>query len=133
AGQSPFQAKETMAVLLAVTSQVPRALTELNAKVPELLVILIMRLLAKHPDDRPASAAQVADALRRIESQRQQAQAGSRDRETPRKRRTGSLLSFVVVTLLSTLIFAGVWYGKDLIRLVKETIAKMQSESPRGR
>ena len=63
AGQSPFQARETMAVLLAVTTQKPRALTELNPKAPELLVILIMRLLAKHPDDRPQSARVVADAF----------------------------------------------------------------------
>src|ERR1019366_6177993 len=42
AGQSPFHADETMAVLWALAADKPRALTELNPKVPELLVILIM-------------------------------------------------------------------------------------------
>jgi serine/threonine protein kinase len=132
AGQSPFQAQETMAVLLAVAAKTPRALTELNPKVPELLVILIMRLLAKHPDDRPASAAQVVEAFRRIEGHGQDPSGGSRYQRASRNKRS-PMLSFVAVTLLSTLCFVGIWYGKDLIRFAKDAIAKIQNQSPGGR
>jgi len=57
-GRLPFDG-EALAVLLAITSAEP---PPLPADVPEGLARLIMRLLAKKPSDRPASAAEVRAA-----------------------------------------------------------------------
>ncbi len=67
-GELPFRGKDTMATLLAVTSDAPKSLTELNADVPPALAALVQQLLAKRPEDRPASAQAVADTLAKIDS-----------------------------------------------------------------
>jgi serine/threonine protein kinase len=61
AGRPPFDAPDEMAMLVAVATAKPRAITELNKAVPELLVRLIMRFLAKHVDDRPQTAKQALE------------------------------------------------------------------------
>jgi serine/threonine protein kinase len=66
-GRMPFAGPTPMAILtaLAVDRQTPAS--ELNPKVPAALSELIDRLLEKKPADRPASAREVAKALRLIE------------------------------------------------------------------
>jgi len=67
-GQQPFTGKNTPAILVSVTSHTPPRPAELNPQVPAELDALTMRLLAKAPDNRPASAEAVVDALREMES-----------------------------------------------------------------
>lgn len=62
-GESPFRAHNTLATLKRVILHEPPAVTERNARVPPALAALIGRLLAKEPDERPASADQVAEVL----------------------------------------------------------------------
>jgi len=62
-GKSPFAAATTMAVLKRVCDDEPAAIAALNPAVPGWLEALIMTLLAKSPDARPAGAQQVADLL----------------------------------------------------------------------
>jgi serine/threonine protein kinase len=62
-GKVPFQRGSTFDTLMAVTMDTPQPVRELNPKVPPGLDTLITRLLAKKPEDRPASAAAVRDAL----------------------------------------------------------------------
>ena len=52
-----------MAVLKAVALHNPRPLREINPAVPKPLANLVMKLLAKNPADRPASAREVAGDL----------------------------------------------------------------------
>ncbi len=66
-GRLPFRGMDTMSVLLSLVNDPPRPIRELNADVPPALADLIGRLLAKDPNDRPASARAVADALHAIE------------------------------------------------------------------
>jgi eukaryotic-like serine/threonine-protein kinase len=68
AGAPPFQGSSPFVVLRAVTEDNHRALHELNPQVPEELAAVIDRLLAKKPDDRIQSAAEVADLLAAIEA-----------------------------------------------------------------
>ena len=68
-GQLPFQGKTILAVLHALASQTPPSPRSLRADVPESLDRLIMRLLAKNPADRPASAQEVLDTIRGVERQ----------------------------------------------------------------
>jgi serine/threonine protein kinase len=67
AGRLPFPGASIMAVLAALSSETPRPTRELNAEVPSALDSLIMQLLAKRPEDRPASAQAVVEALKTIE------------------------------------------------------------------
>ncbi len=64
-GQLPFKGENTMSLLLALATEQPKSVRELNADVPPALADLIMRLLAKDAAQRPATAREVADALGR--------------------------------------------------------------------
>ncbi len=66
-GRPPFHAPETMAVLLNVATQVPRALVELNPDAPQTLIVTIVRLMAKHLDDRIQTAEEVVRTLGKLE------------------------------------------------------------------
>jgi len=70
AGQPPFPSTDTMATFVAVATEQPPPLASLNPEVPPALADLVMKLLAKQPDDRPASAQEVAATLRQIEEDR---------------------------------------------------------------
>ncbi|WP_439622034.1 protein kinase domain-containing protein [Gemmata sp.] len=65
-GRQPFTGKNTPATLTAVATHTPTDPAERNRAVPPPLSALTMRLLAKAPADRPASAGAVAEALRAI-------------------------------------------------------------------
>ena len=62
-GERPFKGDTTMGILMAVGLQTPQSPHELDPAVPEKLAALVMRLLAKKPEDRPQSAQEVAAAL----------------------------------------------------------------------
>jgi serine/threonine protein kinase len=66
-GQLPFRGASTLAILTALAVDAPPPVRALNPDTPPDLDALIHRLLAKAPADRPASAAEVARELRRIE------------------------------------------------------------------
>src|SRR5205814_7071752 len=55
-GMLPFQGPDTLAILAAVAQDHPRPPRELNPEVPPALSALVMRLLAKKPQDRCRSA-----------------------------------------------------------------------------
>jgi WD40 repeat protein/serine/threonine protein kinase len=63
AGRSPFQADTTAEVLARVAEGTPRPIRSLRPDVPDWLGDLIARLHARRPEDRPASAQEVADLL----------------------------------------------------------------------
>lgn len=66
-GQQPFKGDNVMEVMYALASDVPAAPRTLNAAVPVALNDLIMHLLAKKPENRPASASEVVETIRSIE------------------------------------------------------------------
>jgi serine/threonine protein kinase len=68
AGVDPFHANTTTATLTALATQDPCAVHNLNPAIPRPLSDLIAQLLAKNPNDRPASAAAVLQQLQRIEA-----------------------------------------------------------------
>jgi eukaryotic-like serine/threonine-protein kinase len=65
-GQAPFDADNDQAVLYQHVYGSAEAARSLNPAVPRTLSDLVGSLLAKRPEDRPASAFAVADALRAI-------------------------------------------------------------------
>jgi tRNA A-37 threonylcarbamoyl transferase component Bud32 len=63
-GREPFPAGSPIAVLRQVCEATPRPIRELNPAIPPWLAAIVERLHAKHPGDRFASAAEVAELLR---------------------------------------------------------------------
>ena len=63
AGRAPFVADTPDALLAKVRSSEPVALTTLRPDIPADLAALVMKMLAKKPDDRPHTAADVCEAL----------------------------------------------------------------------
>src|SRR5205814_885056 len=66
AGRLPWQGEDAVATLIAMATEEPLPLLELNPHLPPKLAALVMQLLAKHPEQRPASAQRVAEMLREI-------------------------------------------------------------------
>jgi formylglycine-generating enzyme required for sulfatase activity len=66
-GTLPFHGETTIAVLRALALHEPPPVGELRQEAPRQLSALVARLLAKKPDDRPASAQEVAETLRALE------------------------------------------------------------------
>jgi uncharacterized protein (TIGR03067 family) len=62
-GRSPFRAETTYGVLHRIANDKPTSVCEVNTDVPVWLGHLIERLMAKRPEDRFESAAQVAELL----------------------------------------------------------------------
>jgi eukaryotic-like serine/threonine-protein kinase len=70
-GRPPFRAPSTLAVLRRVAEDTPRALQEILPQIPDWMVVIINKLLAKKPEDRFQSAKEVADLLARCQSELQ--------------------------------------------------------------
>ncbi len=62
-GRSPFRSDSTYAVMHRITSTQPTPIREINPDVPKWLCEIIARLMAKQPEERFASAADVAQLL----------------------------------------------------------------------
>jgi len=58
-GHPPFRSETSYAVLRRITDDTPRPIRETNANVPEWLERIVIKLLAKSPDDRYASATEL--------------------------------------------------------------------------
>jgi serine/threonine protein kinase/WD40 repeat protein len=66
-GALPFEGDDTLAILLALATHVPPPIDQLSPQVPRALADLVQRLLAKAPEERPATAPAVAEEIARIE------------------------------------------------------------------
>ncbi len=79
-GELPFAGTTVMAVLTSLSTSTPAPARDRNPAVPSALDELVMQLLAKNPQDRPASAEVVVQEIRRIErellAERQKAELG---------------------------------------------------------
>ena len=67
-GRSPFDADNPMAQAAALAADEPVRARKLNPEIPKPLSKLIAELLAKDPNDRPNSAAEVIERLRAVAS-----------------------------------------------------------------
>ncbi|MCE9533206.1 MAG: serine/threonine protein kinase [Planctomycetes bacterium] len=65
-GFRPFDGSTPMLTLHQIASHHPARVSAIRPSVPAMLSNLIMELVAKNPDDRPASAAVVMERLRRV-------------------------------------------------------------------
>ena len=88
-GRPPFRASTTLAVLKRVAEDAPRPIREIIPEVPEWLCAIIAKLHAKKPEERFASAKEVADLLGRClaEPQGQGLPALAQKADRPRRDR----------------------------------------------
>src|SRR5690606_27158948 len=62
-GKRPFRGETDLEVMQAIASADPPSPRALNAEIPEVLERIILRLLAKKPEERHANGQQLADEL----------------------------------------------------------------------
>jgi serine/threonine protein kinase len=77
-GRLPFKGTDAISALMAAATEHPKAPHQLNPEVPRALSGLVLQLLAKRPDDRPASAQVVVQELEAIERAHQAASGSGR-------------------------------------------------------
>jgi serine/threonine protein kinase len=113
-GRLPFPQNELIALLAAVALDPPPPVQEINPDIPPALADLIMQLLAKQPEERPAPARLVAEALRAIE----QLPEGLLPAPAPRRRRKRRWpLGLAALVLLGLLGLGGWYFGPTVYRL----------------
>jgi tetratricopeptide (TPR) repeat protein/predicted Ser/Thr protein kinase len=69
-GQTPFRGDYPSAMAYTIQSESPRPMRDFNPDVPEALERIVERALAKTPDDRYPSAAEMHDELRALQIER---------------------------------------------------------------
>ena len=62
-GRMPFRAETSYGVLRRITDQEPKPIREINPDIPEWLCDIITKLMSKQPEERFASASEVAELL----------------------------------------------------------------------
>jgi tRNA A-37 threonylcarbamoyl transferase component Bud32 len=88
-GEQPHRADDPIATAMKHLGDPPRHPREVNPAVPEDMDVLVVRLLSKEPEDRYASAAALAEDLRRVRDGLPPLAAGPGDRTTaPLHKRT---------------------------------------------
>lgn len=131
-GRVPFRAESSYAVLRQISDSSPRPIREINPDVPDWLCGVIERLMAKAPEDRFESAAEVADLLQHCiahvqqpnenalpESVTPQIETSAKKDVGVRKRVTvlclGGLVAIALLAAAKTNPpeIAGVWTGED--------------------
>jgi WD40 repeat protein len=75
-GRMPWKGENAMATLMAVATEEPVPVQELNPDLPPPLANLVMQLLAKSPAGRPRSATAVVEAIQAIEREQAAGQTG---------------------------------------------------------
>ena len=65
-GKVPFEAESPTAISMKHVNEPPRPPGELNPAVSKEMNALVLKLLSKHPEDRPADATEVVEDLERV-------------------------------------------------------------------
>ena len=66
-GKAPFGDRDTLSILNALATRTPVPPHRIVASLPRMFSGLVMRLLAKDPDDRPQTAREVVEAIEALE------------------------------------------------------------------
>jgi serine/threonine protein kinase len=117
-GELPFKGADAIAMLMAVSTETPRPPQEVNSDLPPSVCALIVRLLAKNPDDRPPSAAAVVAALEALERDPLRSRMITAPSPAMARRRSSRRLRFTgAAAALMVLFGVGAWlFGLTIIR-----------------
>ena len=129
-GTMPFAGDDVLAILTALAVEHPRPIFERNPDLPEGLAHLIMRLLSKQPEMRPASAAEVIAILQAMETK---VHAGDVDTEKlaapPLFRKSGKRRWLGWACGISAALVLALWFLSPLLRRPDDTAAKDDTKS----
>jgi eukaryotic-like serine/threonine-protein kinase len=123
-GRAPFRGDDVVSVLLSVALDQPPLPRTLNPHIAPALDALILQLLAKRGEDRPASAQAVADTLRAIEHQRAEARR-------PRPRRWPWIGAAVAAVLLAIGLTTWLLHGEAVPPEPGQVTFEHQAADPR--
>ena len=119
-GHPPFRAESSYAVMRRITDESPRRICESNADIPDWLERLIGMLMAKRIDDRPQSAASVANLLQQCLAHLEQPHSVSLPNELHhpqvtlyRQRKRNMVMLISVTTLFAMVAWAGLGLWMD--------------------
>lgn len=113
-GRPPFRAPTPFGVLARITNDAPTPIRDINSEIPDWLSNIILQLLAKHPEDRFASATEVAQLLEACLAHVQQPTVVALPRhQRPWSHRQFSVTRRGVITMLAAagLVFLGMVLG----------------------
>jgi formylglycine-generating enzyme required for sulfatase activity/tRNA A-37 threonylcarbamoyl transferase component Bud32 len=128
AGEQPFKGNDTLSLLMALATEEPRSLRELNPQVPPALAELVMQLLAKDPAKRPASARGVAEELASFDDTNTAAYRSASRRGS--KSRSRWLLPVAGSACLGLIVLALVFFLRPSGKKGKEPPDTLQSAFP---
>lgn len=110
-GHPPFRAATTVAVLRRVADDTPRPLKSILATIPEQLQTIVTRLLAKSPEDRYASADELARSLKSFDPNSQSAsgKSGHSEPAAAPRRTFAPAIAFLLVAAIAVLAIWQPW------------------------
>lgn len=127
-GEMPFQGTMTLTILWALAVKQPEPPERFNPMISPEVSGLIMRLLAKNPDDRPQNAQAVVRELRACESETEPAQLS--DRSSPRQPFRAVAIAAAVM-LLTLIGVSGFLFGPAIYRVVtNQGLLIIESDDP---
>jgi tRNA A-37 threonylcarbamoyl transferase component Bud32 len=109
-GRLPFEGESALSMLRALVQEHPLPICLVNLAMPAALSDLIEQLLAKRPEDRPANARAVVEALRAIEKGDVPAKPAPQD--VPARRRAAVVVATAIFVALG---LAGLLFGLRLL------------------
>jgi predicted Ser/Thr protein kinase len=116
-GRQPFRGNSTIDLLVAVCTQAPVPVRELNPAIPPGLANLIERLLAKNPAGRPASARDVINILTALERERAAAPTMDAPAPRPAPRRRWPWVAAAVATAVVVVLGVALLAGQIILRI----------------
>ncbi|HKH91225.1 MAG TPA: protein kinase [Gemmatimonadaceae bacterium] len=113
AGRPPFQGRNAQQLLSAHATQTPEPIHRRRATVPEALGALVMRLLEKHPADRPQSADEVLRVLEGIADASRATTQSSDPTVVPTRARASRVPAWLIASAIAATagVVAGVTLG----------------------
>lgn len=133
-GHPPFRAESSYAIMRKITDETPRSVREANPDIPDWLERIISLLMAKRVEDRPQSAAVIANMLQQCLAHLEQPHSVSLPKELRNLQVTNSQLhkrSLVVLLSSTAMTTMLLWAGFSLLtnELVQTGSASPQSLS----
>jgi WD40 repeat protein/serine/threonine protein kinase/tetratricopeptide (TPR) repeat protein len=132
-GRPPFRAETPAETVRQVIDQEPVPPARLNAKVPRDLETICLKCLQEEPNGRYASAAALADDLRRFQEGRpivaRPVPFWERGTKWARRRPAIAALISVVLLLLTSLLGGGVWSYAEITRSLTKAESLARTEA----
>ncbi len=126
-GYPPFRSETSYAVLRRITDDTPRSIRETNPDVPAWLERIVMKLLAKSPDDRYASATAVHSLLEKCLAHVQQPNTVELPTELKLKTASSRWCAALAMVPVCIALVCGVWWFNPRPEEIGDSAASTQT------